>query len=108
MGGVGVRGHYQLCTVFQAKELMMPEEGAIPPRLLQANVTEALEDEFVDGFGHDCFLSWLVEQRFGTSLWLEQGFDVLRYDEQQGGECPDEEGVEHGESPLVGNKKATF
>ena len=49
-----------------------------------------------------------LEQRFGTSLLLEQGFDVLRYDEQQGGEGPDEEGVEHGESHGVGNKKATF
>ena len=52
-----MRGHYQLCAVFEAKELMMPEEGAIPPRLLQANVTEALEDEFVNGFGH--FVSFL-------------------------------------------------
>ena len=53
MGGVGVTGHYQLRPVFEAKELMMPEEGAIPPRLLQANVTEALHDESVNGFGHD-------------------------------------------------------
>ena len=42
----------QLCSVFEAEELMMPEDGAIPPRILQANVTEALEDEFVDGLGH--------------------------------------------------------
>ena len=57
IGGVGVRGHYQLCAVFEAKELMMPEEGAIPPRLLQANVPEALEYELVDGLGH--FVSFL-------------------------------------------------
>ena len=57
MGGVGVRGHYQLCAVFEAEELMVPEEGAIPPRLLQANVTEALENELVDGLGH--FVSFL-------------------------------------------------
>ena len=31
---------------------MMTDQGAIPPRLLQANVTEALEDELVDGLGH--------------------------------------------------------
>ena len=35
----------------------MPEEGAIPPRLLQANVPEALEDELVDRLGH--FVSFL-------------------------------------------------
>ena len=29
-------------------------------------------------------------------MWLEQGFDVLRHDEQQGGEGPDEEGVDKG------------
>ena len=52
MGSVGRCVHYQLCAVFEAKELMMPEEGAIPPRLLQANVTEALENELVDGLGH--------------------------------------------------------
>ena len=52
MGSVGRCVHYQPCSVFEAKELMMPEEGAIPPRLLQANVTEALEDELVDGLGH--------------------------------------------------------
>ena len=59
IGGVGVRGHYQLCAVFEAEELMMPEHGAIPPRLLQANVPEALHDEFVDGLGHFVsFLGW--------------------------------------------------
>ena len=59
IGGVGVRGHYKLCAVFEAKELMMPEEGAIPPRLLQANVPEALEYELVDGLGHFVsFLGW--------------------------------------------------
>ena len=65
IGGVGVRGHYQLCAVFEAKELMMPEEGAIPPRLLQANVPEALEYELVDGLRH--FVSFLpvkIELRF--------------------------------------------
>ena len=29
-------------------------------------------------------------------LRLEQGFDVLRYNEQQGGEGPDEQGVDQG------------
>ena len=29
-------------------------------------------------------------------MWLEQGFDVLRHDEQQGGEGTDEEGVDKG------------
>ena len=53
MGGVGVTGHYQLRPMFKSEELVPAEQGAIPPRLLQANVTEALHDESVDGLGHD-------------------------------------------------------
>ena len=53
MGDVGVIGHYQLCPMLQAEELVPAQQGAIPPRLLQANVTEALHDESVNGFGHD-------------------------------------------------------
>ena len=70
---------------------MMPEEGAIPPRLLQANVTEALHDESVNGFGHD----FPFGENRTAILRLEQGFDVLRNDQEQGGEGPDEEGVDH-------------
>lgn len=61
---------------------MMPEEGAIPPRLLQANVPEALEYELVDGLGHD--------------FSLEKGVDVLWNYKKQGCEGPDDQGVDHG------------
>ena len=41
-------------------------------------------------------LSMVLDILFPFFGELEQGFDVLRYDEQQGGEGPDEEGVDHG------------